>query len=90
MDERLLYRPLEHSKHRFRLLGILDVGSDRIQCELSVFSLSENNLPLWKALLYMWGDEPPEFVVYFHNQPFPVRRNLYGFITRMVTDEQRE
>jgi hypothetical protein len=58
--ERRPYQQLEPSKRHFRLLRLLECGSDDIQFELNIFSLLDDDLPPWKALSYRWGEDEPD------------------------------
>jgi hypothetical protein len=84
------YYQLDPAKRQFRLIRLLGSASDRIQFELSTFSLLDTDVPQWKALSYRWGDDQPEFVVYLEDNPVSVRKTLHAFMTQMVTENRRD
>lgn len=88
--ERSPYHILDPSKFQFRLLRLVNFGSDPIQCELSIFSLLDPDVPPWKALSYRWGDDAPELTVQLEGQAINVRKNLHRFLAQMVIEERRD
>jgi hypothetical protein len=84
------YHQLEEQKRQFRLLKLFNSDTECIKCELGTFSLTDNDLPSWKALSYRWGDDEPNFVVHLNDEAIPIRKNLHKIITQMVKENRRD
>ncbi len=73
------YKPLDPTKDEIRLLTLLPAATrdDRIQGSICVACLSNNALPAYNALSYMWGDPRKDHKIWIDNREFLVGRNLY-------------
>lgn len=87
-DTRFIYASLNSSSRQFRLLRLIESTPDCPQCELKTFSLSEDDLPPWKALSYRWGEDPPELSVKLDGCTILVRRSLHTFLQQMVIEKR--
>ena len=84
-----MYTALDPTKDEIRLLRVLSGSSaGRVECELQSFSLQENDVPVYKALSYRWGDDQCEHDIILNDEAIGVRKNLHGFLLQMQSEKQ--
>jgi hypothetical protein len=72
-----IYRFLIDGFRTIRLVIILsDVNGDEIRCKLRLGYLDES--PVYKILLYVWGDPKYRKQIFFDEYLFSVITNLYA------------
>lgn len=75
-QQHFIYGSLDLSRQTIRLFRFTDSSGS---CgELVEFGLDE--LPIYRALSYMWGTQSDIVVIQINKKAFPVRRNLYSFL----------
>lgn len=87
-DTSTIYKPLDPLSRQFRLLRLVDSAPDCPQCELKMFSLSDGEIPPWKALSYRWGEDIPELNVKLDGRVVLVRRSLHTFLRQMSIEKR--
>jgi hypothetical protein len=78
----LLYEPLDTSVDTIRLL-VLEPGdpSSVVRCRLECTTFA--NKPVYQALSYEWGREPPSEKIQLNGRIFAVRENLFNALVHL-------
>jgi hypothetical protein len=57
-------------------------GSDPISCDFHLMDLDTRYPEQYMALSYTWGEPPSTEIVNLNGEPFPVRKNLWDFLSQ--------
>ncbi|KAK4950930.1 hypothetical protein LTR10_010923 [Elasticomyces elasticus] len=85
MSGTIEYPALDLEKREIRLITVGLNKNNDVACQLSVISLDSG--VVYTALSYVWGTEEPTECIWVDGYPFMIRRNLYGYL-RLVATEQ--